>query len=660
MIFVCTECNDLYRVLTASGGVYARYDSLTDALEAAGDGCGILALADTYPTAVLRVTSEQLEYASAKSLRLFLEYPASVAGMEIGNPQHADWDRVVVASDIFAPSLDPLSILALHGCWFLPAEAQSSHMVAARVAGYTKAVYGLPDETHPILCQLPGHDVLVALSSLSRFVTARYGPRQAWKAIWERLLAWLDESGTVPPLEWSPTVDVQAGPAESLSNSAETEAFVRSVEWTRRNAICRTELDIGVIEGFEAGIDHLGNQLSQVRLRSDCTGEEGMFFAYDWAINRNPASYAHAGSLLDFVWTSPGFRQDNPDSPIYGLLNFSWNNPQFYGDADARVVMPTLAASRLLGDDRWDEHVLRCLLANLRTSGRCGFRERSIWTPSPEYPQSWTFPDGCSWEHLRDCDSVDYSPHYQAYLWAANLWAYALTDWEGFLINTKTAIRMTMEAYPDQWRWTNGMTQEMARMLLPLAFLVRVEDTPEHRQWLYRVASDLLVRMQPCGAIQEEIGILENGTYPPPVSNAAYGIAEAPLIQENGDPVCDLLYTANFAFLGLHEAAAATSDESLKRAEDCLAEFLCRVQIRSVEHKYLDGAWMRSFDYEMWECWGSSSDSGWGAWCVETGWTNTWIPVVMAMRQLGETLFDLSLSDRLSRRFPDILKEMMG
>lgn len=37
-----------------------------------------------------------------------------------------------------------------------------------------------------------------------------------------------------------------------------------------------------------------------------------------------------------------------------------------------------------------------------------------------------------------------------------------------------------MENYPEGWKWTNGIQQERARMILPLAWLVQVQDTPEH------------------------------------------------------------------------------------------------------------------------------------------------------------------------------------
>jgi hypothetical protein len=218
---------------------------------------------------------------------------------------------------------------------------------------------------------------------------------------------------------------------------------------------------------------------------------------------------------------------------------------------------------------------------------------------------------------------------------------------------------MTMEAYPDHWRWTNGLAQELARMLLPLSFLVQIQDTQEHRSWLLRTAGELLALMQPCGAIRELLGPAEQGAYGPPATNDAYGTAEAPLVQRNGDPACDLLYTTNYAFLGLHEAARATSDPALRDSADRLAEFLCRIQVRSLDQPYLDGAWMRSFDYELWEYWGSSADLGWGAWSVETGWTNTWIATVLAMRLMGSTLLDMSPAERLGRLYPRLRAEML-
>ena len=55
-------------------------------------------------------------------------------------------------------------------------------------------------------------------------------------------------------------------------------------------------------------------------------------------------------------------------------------------------------------------------------------------------------------------------------------------------------------------------------------------------------------------------------------------------------------------------------------------------------------AYARAFDYEKWESWASDADIGWGAWSVETGWTQSWITTTMGMRLLNTSLWELGAS----------------
>jgi hypothetical protein len=100
-------------------------------------------------------------------------------------------------------------------------------------------------------------------------------------------------------------------------------------------------------------------------------------------------------------------------------------------------------------------------------------------------------------------------------------------------------------------------------------------------------------------------------------------------------------YSVNFAVLGLHEAAAATGNATYTQIEDKLVNYMVRAQARSTEHPALDGAFFRGFDFEKWEAWASDADIGWGAWSVETGWTQSWITTVLGFRQLGTSLWKL-------------------
>ena len=138
-----------------------------------------------------------------------------------------------------------------------------------------------------------------------------------------------------------------------------------------------------------------------------------------------------------------------------------------------------------------------------------------------------------------------------------------------------------------------------------------------------------------------------------------YGTGEVAIIQQNGDPLCDLLYTNNFALLGLHEAAAATGDPFYREAEDKLARFLCRVQIRSEDHPQLDGAWYRAFDFQRWEYWASNADWEWGAWCAESGWAAPWIAGTFALRRMQTSLWDLTADIRIAESVKRYRAEML-
>lgn len=652
IVFCCNPNNDLYTALKDSEYEFKRDTNLENLIKEAENETGILILADYYPRQTVEIGQNILNMAEAKNLRLYIEYPLSLEGLNLGEPSRTKYERLVVSSDFFKSKLEKDTIMMLNGCWYLPVTGVEPHLCMAKAAGYSKIVYGLPEKVFPILFQMKENEnILVSSSCLSNFITARYAPYVYWKNLWEYLLGWISRGEYTFNLKWEPGVGPTYKKNDVAPADLEISALQRSFSWFRNHAVYSVDPKKGAIEGFESGIDHMGRQMIRNVTRSDCVSESAMVLALDWHLNKDPDKKYLSKEILDYVW-SPVFFQGDPNSPMYGLNNWYENGPVFYGDDNARVIMATLLARSIIDTDRWDERVLKCLLANLRTTNKLGFRynrlEYSSFLPKD---RSWSF-------YMNDDEYTSYSPHYQAYLWAAYIWAYSLTGYNQFLDISKNALRMCMEVYPEKWYWTNSLTAEISRIILPLAFLVRVEDTQEYREWLYRAAGDLLKYMDESGAIQDMFGELKNGKYPPPQSNDNYGTTEASLIQNNGDPATDLLYTTNWAFLGLHEAAIATGDKLFKEAEDRLAEFLCRIQVKSEYHKYLDGAWMRSFDFKKWEYWGSSADIGWGAWCVESGWVNSWIACVLAMRHKRESIFNLAAADKFKKISPVLIEEM--
>jgi len=674
-IYLCCHVdNDLYRTLNENDFDCIRFDDSAAAIAQVPEASSLLILADRYPQDTTRIIPQHFEQARRKKLRLYVEYPGWLPEIQVSPPRRLSIERAVIASDFFGLKLKKLRIMSIHSKHIVPVDVPEPHLVAARVAGFDYAVYGLPEETFPILFEHPMKDMLIATTKLSHFVTGRHSPTDAVRTMWGKILQWLYRDQPLPELGWTPTVKTTYQRNGSMSKDIEKQAIRRAVQWYFNSRLLPTaEQDkvvkrvmqkdgllpppspnepigngsFGVIQCYMSSISLDGFQMRNAVRRGDNNCEAAMTFALASKLMGDEQGLQIASNILDYYLFNSEARKGtraNPKHGAYGLIAWGIDHPAWlranYGDDNARQIMGILATAAMTNSERWNETVCLCLLADLRTTGILGFRPDRI-DIEPLTLNGWV--------PYFKAKTVRIAPHYQAYLWACFLWAYQHTGDELFYTRAENAIRKTMENYPENWSWTNGMSQEIARMLLPLAWLVCVKDTSEHRQWLHRMTLDLIALQQPCGAIREKLGQPGKGMYPPPASNQDYGGTEASLIQQNNDPVCDLLYTTNFAFLGLHEAAAATGESTYLEAEDKLAEFLCRIQVSSQSHPELAGTWFRAFDFQRWEYWGSDADAGWGAWCAMTGWIHSWITSVLAMRQLNTNLWDLTADIPMSR-----------
>jgi hypothetical protein len=537
----------------------------------------------------------------------------------------------------------------------------------------------MPTTTTAILAQVPGADWLVGTTGLSHFQRGRYAPSASWTALWSGVLKWLDADGPPPRLVWQPTVHPSFSATAALAPDTYQASLRRLARWYlhsgvmpdaagEKTARSRTSDNIGtasltaitgpgdgthgILEGFESSIQPDGSQNYLVPLRADCCAESAMALALSSAFTSETIAGDAAANLLQYIYSTSGMcggERGDPASPAYGLIAWGMGSDAWeranYGDDNARALLASIAAASTLKTDRWNVQILRAILANYRTTGRNGFRGDRI--DMPELRAN-------GWRHYFDADTINNSPHFEAYLWACYLVAYRATNYQPLLDRARAGIAGMMKTFPDGWR-RNDMI-ERAHLLLPLAWLVRVDDTPQSRQWLNQLCDDLLRDQAPSGALPER----ENGGvghYQAPKSNEEYGTAETPLIQQTGDKATDQLYTTGFALIGLHEAAAATGDPRLKAAEDKLADYLVRIQTRSHSPKH-DGVWFRAFDYGRWDYWASSADLGWGAWVIETGWGQTWIAATFALRENNTTLWDLSRQVDLKTSFPAVLQQM--
>eukprot|EP01062_Namystynia_karyoxenos_P015690 TRINITY_DN15711_c0_g2_i1.p1 TRINITY_DN15711_c0_g2~~TRINITY_DN15711_c0_g2_i1.p1 ORF type:complete len:834 (+),score=185.28 TRINITY_DN15711_c0_g2_i1:88-2589(+) len=701
LLFVSTADNDIYRAAssaTAPTGraTAARFDSVGAALASAAAGDALLVMAQGYPSNTTQISAADWERVGALKIPAYVEFPAAMPdGTRTSPPKLTVWERAVVAPGAaLGSSLPPLRLLTPHKSAAYAA-LPSAHgarqlLVLAKVAGYDTAVDGLPKRpgsVSALLSELPG-TVLVASTQLSQCRTRRFSPNAHWLAVWQYVLARL-AGAAAPQLRWEPTVRPAFGAGAPLPPDAELAAMERAVEWYNvsgmlvaperlselvtpgtsgvlpcgTSATCgSSEGQAGVLEGFSSDVDAAGSQPQATQIRADCTAETAMAFAARHAsARRHPRDRRTAINLLDFAWVHSGIQQPwNPPTPThftdtFGLI--AWTSGgvaygEFYKDDTARGLLGGIAVSGFLQSDRWLSHLAAGVLGNLRITGQNGFGPASAML-ADIHAQGWRSYYTGDFSGNRD----NYSPHYQCYLWAVYFWAYARTGYAPLLDRGQRAVTLMMERYPAWWVPTaNGIAMQRARMLLPLAWLVRVNDTALHRSWLHTIYDGLAVRQDPqTGAIREEVTAAGWGRQTRVPNNADYGTFEAPLNQDNDDPVSDFLYTSNFALLGLHEAAAVTGNVSIRRSADALAAHVVRIQARSEEHPELDGSYARAFDYRKWEVWASDADLGWGAWSVETGWTQSWLSTVLALRTMNTTLWDLGARVDLAEDFNALL-----
>ena len=674
--------NDLYVILKKESIQLIRFDTPEAAVENASEGSGVLIVSDTYPASPPNIKPEVFEKAKRKRLRLYIEYHTFPA---LSNTTDSIFkstlERGVITSNVFGDALKPMSIVSINDCHLISVDEKNPLMVLGKVAGFDKAEYGINDiKTYPLLFQKD--NMLVATTKLSDFATGRYGPEQSWKQVWNYIISWVTGNNNFHFNHWLSYVDPMYTKNAKLPENAVRTSIAKGAEWFYKahlfiapswkelwlkyqgnglspvgppvsQQLPNGDGSLGILEGHVSSINYDGTQQYRYWVRADVQGEVAYALAAAGNLLHKDEYYKVAKNLANFIFYHSNLREGNKNdknSPAYGLIGWSVTHPGvFYGDDNARCILGLIGASAYMNTSEWDTKILEAILANFRTTGKEGFR-------GPRLSEEDILKQG--WKHFENRDIINPHPHYESWMWACYLWLYNKTGYKPLLQKAKEAIRLTMEAYPDKWKWTNGIQQERARMILPLAWLVRIENTAEHRRWLDEVVEKLLANQMECGAIREELGGA-GGQYGRTASNKAYGLREAPLIFENGDPVADMLYTSNFAFFSLNEAAHATGNKKYKIAVDKLSDFLTRIQVKSNRHKDLDGGWFRAFDYNRWDYWASNADVGWGAWSTLTGWIQSWIVSTQLLVERDNSYWELTKKSMINKRMTETVKTML-
>lgn len=680
-LYVGTDNNDLVLLLAREGNKMISCQTISEALDAAPYGGHVLLLAKDYPEKIGQLHKNELEKINKKDLKVYLEYYLIGDTDTFPTPKAMSLERVVVTDTAFFQDLPYMSLLTINGSYVLPLESKNPLLVTAKVAGFDKAEYGLNDtESMPLLFHLDSN-ILVATAPLSCFASARFSPETSWKKVWESILPAMSKRKMT--LEsWISYVQPSYQQTTRLPNNARKKSIENGIEWFYNGHFLidkswkaewvdkymgdgsnpvgpelpkdlkNGDGTLGVLEGHCSFIDYDGSQKYRYWLRNDVQGESAMAFSLAGKLLDRQDYLEVAHNLNDFSFDQ--FRQgarNNPASPSFGLLSWAVTHPGiYYGDDNARSVLGSLTSASILNDKQWNRKILECITGNFKTTGKKGFRGDRLKEEDIQKN---------GWEYYFNRELINPHPHFEAWMWACYLWLYAKTGYQPLFERSREGIRITMEAYPDGWKWTNGIQQEKARMILPLAWLVRVAPTEEHIQWLNFMVDELLKNQVTCGAIREELGDPSTGRYGKIKSNSEYGKNEAPLISSNGDPVADMLYTNNFAFIGLNEAAKVTGDPKHIEALNRLSDFLTRIQVESDRFKSIDGAWFRAFNYENWDYWASNADAGWGAWSTLTGWIQSWIVSTQVLMELDTSLWEITRNLPIEEEWQIVKKSML-
>jgi len=661
------EQNDLLRMLRREGFAVRRFDSPDEAVKAARPGSGVFIMAYDYPRIDPKniITQSLLDAAGKKRLRLYIEYPARYSGLSVPDSVvDTQLERGVVTSNVFGKQLPSMGLLGIHNAHVLPVEVDSPLIVLAKVVGVDRAEYGLADtKTWPLLFQRG--NALVSMTGLSNFETGRYGPGVRVKALWTYIIRWATGNKSFYVKHWKEDVRPMYGRTATLSAAARVNSIKKGVQWFDNGRFFvdpswkpdwekygnnglkpigppvspdKTVGDgsLGILEGHTSTVLFDGSQLYRYWMRADVQGEASMTLAAAGRLLNNEGYKKKSENILNYLFRTSNMRagaKNDPASPAYGLIGWATTNAgTFYGDDNSRAILGAIAASAYLHTNKWDKELAEAIMGNFRTTGKQGFRGERL-------EEGDIIRNG--WPYYYNRDFTHLSPHFESWMWACYLWLYSKTGYEPLLARTKEAIRITMDGYPEKWRWGSSLQTQRARMILPLAWLVRIENTEEHRRWLDKMVSEMLRYQDPCGAIQEEIG-KGKGMFKELRKNSDYGSDEGSLIFRNGEKISCMLYTNNFALFSLNEAARATGDRRYVDATRRLSDFLTRIQVQSVKHKDLDGAWFRAFDYGKWDYWASNSDAGWGAWCTLTGWIQSWIVTTQVQIVQGQSFWEVT------------------
>ena len=442
-------------------------------------------------------------------------------------------------------------------------------------------------------------NMLIAAFRICNFNRARLAPRDSWL----KVLAGIVDFLAGEPIDLSfpkPVCTLNHGRRASCTVDME-QTVKAGLQWYRNAGMLCKNGTRGVLEGFFHHIDaRNGKQKLLPTIRTDCAGETGGAFLLDYLLTGNAQSYEIFRNTEAFCFDYMQIKE----GPHKGMVRWSESAWEVcYQDDVARAILPTLICQNFgPGSDYFCE-AQEALRYMVETTGEDGLR--------PSCTECCNLTEKRRAE-LKLAGTGKPSAHFNAYYHAALLLAARAGAPRQFAEVAVKGLTTLMQLYPNTRRETSE-TEEMCRLVLPLALLYEYTGDQIHYGWLRRVVEDLQSVQHPSGGYAEW-----DTDYQAFCSRNHTG--ECALLANNGDPVADLLYSNNWLPMGFAYAYLATGETYFYERWEATATFLLNCQLSS-DDPLLHGAWTRAVDMGRMEVYGVPHDVGWAPCCIETGWT---------------------------------------
>jgi hypothetical protein len=482
----------------------------------------------------------------------------------------------------------------------------------------------LPYHSHAPVCRdyvqtvgkhtlwIENNDLMICTFRICNFIKACFSPKKSWRALVEYIIKW------TTGLEISSRVidDEYTHEPYDENKAFEEQAYIvlrRCVDWVKNSGLLINNGKNGMHEGYMTEITPDGKRTMKTPIRDDCMGEISMLLGMDYMLTGNKDSLEISDNLIDFI-----FREMQIKSGAFkGMLR--WSDEAYtvaYTHDTGRAIFGELLKNLYLRRNRHMEEIRMALDFLIATSGSDGVRKRrtDITSLTEEKIKkmhskpAFKLPNPDSDPNGDDCGA-------DMYALAAMVLFYKITGEEkyihwgklGFEENKKT-IRFYLFDSPNRF-----VTGFFAERLMPLAIYYHVTRNDEDKELLYAMAKELeKYRHTNGGYIEWYKGT--NGVPSPAIE------AEGSLLTENGVPIVDNLYNANWMSVGFIQAYLVTGDEYFLDLWRDIVKYYKNTQIVS-KNSQINGAWARGNDRELGEIFGIPNDIGWGPWSIESGWT---------------------------------------